>query len=298
MSNSLIFLGNNWLLLKNQLSGIFIKESLDTSFAVSINHQIELVQTKILFAQRINMVLCLAFLFLLLILIGFQLRTFRIQQKANQRIYHSYQVALSDLEGLQKISQQRQKTLKEIHQNIGSQLAYISSALDNLKCFFSGKFPELEDKLFEINSFAKSTLEDFRDSVWVLQKENITLEELKVRLINFIEKSNLQEHDVSFSIEIEEKLALYPFELFDGVTLYKILKETIENAVKANKATQILLQIRQKNNRLEIQWEDDAQKSISSQYTFKCNIQRKVEEIGASVKMVTLFTGTKFIITY
>ena len=302
MYYSLIFLVSHCFLFKKQSSGIFIKEAIDTSFAVGINHQIESVQTKILFAQHINTVLCVAFMSLFLILLGFQFKNAKVQQKANQIIYNRYQVAMGDLDKLQKISQQRQKTSKEFHQNIGSQLAYISSSLDNLKCLLAGKYPEVENKLSAINLFAKNSLEDFRDSVWALQQENISLEELKIRLTNFIVKSGFLEQDIYFSIEMEEALLSFKFDLFDGISLYKILKEAILYAIKEKNATRITLQIIQKNNQLEIVLQDNVKEPnkeyIQSHLTFKFNLKRKVSEIGASMNMIVVSTGTKLLIVY
>jgi len=275
---------------------------MDTSFAININQQIDLVQNKILFAQHANVVLCVAFLLLFLVLLVLQLKIAKVQQKDNQIIYSKYQNAISELEELQKTSKQRQKTSKEFQQNIASNLAYILSSLDNLKCLLSGKYPEVENKLQAINSFTKASLDDFRDSVWAIEKENITIEELKIRLTNFIEKSSFLEQDVSFSIETEDSLVGYKLDLFDGITLYRILKEAILHSVKEKNATRISLKISQVNNKLQIILQDnvkEANKEYHQSYlTFKFNLKRKVSEIGASMNMMVLSSGTKLLIVY
>ena len=86
-----------------------------------------------------------------------------------------------------KLHEQRLAISRDLHDNIGAQLTFIISSVDSLKYAFADGNPKLEDKLNNISSFTKETIYELRDTIWAMNKEEITIEDLKTRISNFIE---------------------------------------------------------------------------------------------------------------
>ena len=138
---------------------------------------------------------------------------------------------------------ERTRIAAELHDNLGSQLSYISSNMD----FILGA-PALisdEDKnkrLVKLNEAAKNTITDLRETIWALKKESIEMEELSDRLKLYAQ--NQLSHKVNMKLNVEEKLnekiVLAPSE---ALNIFRIFQEAINNAVKYSNADDILLTI-------------------------------------------------------
>ncbi|HCY83071.1 MAG TPA: two-component sensor histidine kinase, partial [Xanthomarina gelatinilytica] len=97
--------------------------------------------------------------------------------------------ALIKIETQNKLQDQRLRISRDLHDNIGAQLTFIISSLDNLKYGF--KLPDnLNDKLKYISEFTSSTIYELRDTIWAMNKSEISFEDLQSRISNFIEKAN------------------------------------------------------------------------------------------------------------
>src|SRR5690606_10888467 len=86
--------------------------------------------------------------------------------------------ALVKIETQNKLQEQRLRISRDLHDNIGAQLTFIISSLDNLKYGF--KLPDnLNDKLKYITAFTSSTIYELRDTIWAMNKSEITFEDLQ-----------------------------------------------------------------------------------------------------------------------
>jgi len=143
----------------------------------------------------------------------------------------------------QKLASQRERISRELHDNVGSQLSYITGNIDWLidsKGFLS---PEEEaKKLSIVSETSKNIVSDLRETIWVIKKESIRLDELSDKL-----KSHLQEQtEVYPEIEveiIEDIKKNYDFLPTESLNTYRICQEAINNIVKHAQATKIVLKI-------------------------------------------------------
>ena len=69
--------------------------------------------------------------------------------------------AIAKIENQNKLQEQRLQISRDLHDNIGSQLTFIISSVDNIKYAFELKNSKLDNKLSSISSFAKSTILSF-----------------------------------------------------------------------------------------------------------------------------------------
>ena len=84
--------------------------------------------------------------------------------------------ALLKIETQNRLQEQRLQISRDLHDNIGAQLTFIISSVDSLKYAFADGNPRLEDKLNNISSFTKETIYELRDTIWAMNKEEITIE--------------------------------------------------------------------------------------------------------------------------
>jgi tetratricopeptide (TPR) repeat protein len=99
------------------------------------------------------------------------------------------QAALAQIETQNKLQEQRLRISRDLHDNIGAQLTFIISSLDNLKYGFKDMSEKLFLKLNGISSFTTQTIYELRDTIWAMNKENISFEDLQARISNFIDNA-------------------------------------------------------------------------------------------------------------
>jgi len=73
-----------------------------------------------------------------------------------------------------------------------------------------------------------------------MNKSEITFEDLQSRISNFIEKANKSSHAVTFNFNVDKELKNHKmFTSVQGMNVYRIIQEAINNALKYADATQI-----------------------------------------------------------
>jgi len=126
----------------------------------------------------------------------------------------------------------------DLHDNIGAQLSFISSSINNLQ--FKQKDEKAKNKLRKIAEFSNQTITQLRETIWALNKENITLEDLEIKIINFINKAKLIGEHIEFQF-LPELKSDYALSSIEGVSLFRIIQEAVNNAVKYSSASVIKL---------------------------------------------------------
>ncbi|WP_417881524.1 tetratricopeptide repeat-containing sensor histidine kinase [Xanthomarina gelatinilytica] len=165
--------------------------------------------------------------------------------------------ALIKIETQNKLQDQRLRISRDLHDNIGAQLTFIISSLDNLKYGF--KLPDnLSEKLKHISEFTSSTIYELRDTIWAMNKTEISFEDLQARISNFIEKANKSSHAVTFNFNVDKELKNHKmFTSVQGMNIYRIIQEAINNALKYANATQIDVDFSSKNTVYELKITDN-----------------------------------------
>lgn len=166
-------------------------------------------------------------------------------------------IALAKIETQNRLQEQRLRISRDLHDNIGAQLTFIISSLDNLKYGF--EFPEaLEGKLSTISQFTSATIYELRDTIWAMNKDAISFEDLQSRISNFIEKANLAAQHMTYAFDVEDaSLNAINFTSVQGINIYRIIQEAVNNAIKYSKGSKINVSIRSKNNTMSIEITDD-----------------------------------------
>lgn len=144
--------------------------------------------------------------------------------------------ALVKIETQNKLQDQRLRISRDLHDNIGAQLTFVISSLDNLKYSFEIKDEKLTSKLLSISRFTTETIYELRDTIWAMNKNEISFEDLESRITNFIDKANFLASDTKFGFICAENLDKNQvFTSIEGMNLYRIIQEAVNNSTNIQK---------------------------------------------------------------
>jgi signal transduction histidine kinase len=159
--------------------------------------------------------------------------------------------ALSIIKTQNRLQEQRLRISRDLHDNIGSQLTFIISSVDNLKYISKDANSKLKDKLSSISSFTSETIFQLRDTIWAMNKSEISVEDVHARILSFIEKAKVAIPETEFEIayEIDKNMR---FSSLVGMNIFRVLQEAINNAIKYADATKIVIQMAKDNDNFVI----------------------------------------------
>ena len=219
--------------------------------------------------------------FLIFSIVSFSL--FKRQQ--HKRREYKNKLKLKEAQTYNKLQDQRLRISRDLHDNIGSQLTFIISSIDNLKFLTDSTNEKLKNKLSEINQFANGTIAQLRDTIWALNKNEIAFEDFQTRILSFIEKAKTATTNIkfSFSTSISED---YTFTSIKGINVFRIIQEAINNSIKYSSATEIAVNISENEKIIEISITDNGigfdLNNIKLGNGLE-NMQKRIEEIGGTI---------------
>src|SRR5690349_12844187 len=101
------------------------------------------------------------------------------------------------------------------------------------------------------------TISELRDSIWAMNKDTISLDELEQRINDLFwnyRKLNLPVHLELDSKKNSEELH-FPSDI--GMHLYRIIQEAIQNAIKHSNANKIIVSLNEQSNRVVVKITDN-----------------------------------------
>ena len=177
------------------------------------------------------------------------------------------------------------KISRDLHDNIGSQLTFIISSIDNLKYISKDASTKLKGKLSNISSFTGDTIHQLRDTIWAMNKSEISVEDLHTRVLSFIEKAKVAVTETEFEIiyEIDKNSS---FSSLVGMNIFRVIQEAINNAIKYADAKKIEVQISKTNQNFIISIIDDGKGFDMNTIELGnglSNMEKRMSEIDAKI---------------
>lgn len=201
---------------------------------------------------------------------------------------------LSKVKVQNKLQEERLRISKDLHDNIGAQLTFIISSVDNLNYIFTSADEKLKEKLNSIAKFSRSTITQLRDTIWALNKDQIGFEDLKLRVLNFVESAKSAEENVQFSFFNSVETPII-FTAMQGVNVYRIIQESLNNALKYADATAIEVRIVEIKEHIVVEIIDNG-KGFAINEVKKGNglhnLEQRAEELHAEFNLSSSHTGT------
>jgi len=207
----------------------------------------------------------------------------------NQRKYHE-KIRLLQLQN--EIQNERERISKELHDNIGTQLSYISS---NVDWVLESPVPLSRDeetkRLSAVNKTAKEMISDLRETIWAIKKESIQFEELADKLKLFIQSQRILKPTLEINIfeHIENNVRFSPTE---ALNIFRICQEAIVNSITHSEATKLDVNIISGiNESFSFVIEDNGKgfplnKQFDGHYGLE-NMRARAYELGAVIDIVS-----------
>lgn len=213
------------------------------------------------------------------VLIYRQLRLKNTQQKQEFEL----QSAITKIESQNKLHEQRLAISRDLHDNIGAQLTFIISSVENLKFGFPAMDDRIKNNISKISDFTKTTIAELRDTIWAMNANEFTFEDLSSRIYNFIQKAQSAKEQTQFKFLIDNSVKNTTFSSVEGINLYRTIQEAINNAVKYANATEIAVHVLKVENAIKINITDNGKGFDTAQGLFGngiLNMKKRIEEIN------------------
>lgn len=215
----------------------------------------EIAEKNVSISQKNTMIYgMLAGVFVLLAL-GYLL--YNQQKLKNRQLQkeHELKDALLKVETQNKLHEQRLKISRDLHDNIGSQLTFIISSIDNLKYGLKDANPDFLERLSNINFFTRNTINQLRDTIWAMNMDAIRFEDLETRMMNHIGQAKvLTGAAIEFTNEVSETTT---FSSLVGINIFRIMQEAINNAIKHAASERITIHFQETKQQYVLSIEDN-----------------------------------------
>ncbi len=196
---------------------------------------------------------------------------------------------LKKLEDEQKVSRERMRISRELHDNVGSNLTYLISGLESSNILLQKHETEtLEKKIEKMQSSARESMQQLRDSIWALNSETVAASVLASRFGAWVE--NIMEAfpaiQQTMHSELTADITLDPIR---SLNLFRIMQEAVHNVIKHSTASKLNIDFVCNGTMIEIKIEDNGKGFDTEQKKgngTKTMVSR-AEEIGAHFSLVT-----------
>ena len=255
----------------------------------------ELLNKELEIKKKNTQAVILAIIIIALLVITFLV--YRQQKLRNRQQEQEFELksAIAKIETQNKLQEQRLQISRDLHDNIGSQLTFIISSVDNIKFAFEIQNSKLDTKLSSISNFAKSTIIELRDTIWAMNHSQITFEDLQTRIHNFVEKAKEAKQDIEFDFTIGEKLKSLKFTSIQGMNIYRTIQEAVNNSIKYASASKITIKIAESGNDISILIEDNGNGFDPEKTSLGngiANMKKRIEDINGKIS-IDAKNGTK-----
>ena len=197
--------------------------------------------------------------------------------------------ALATITTQNRLQEQRLRISRDLHDNIGSQLTFIISSIDNLKYISKNSNEKLKEKLTEISAFTGNTIHQLRNTIWAMNKNEISIADLHARILSFVEKAKTAIENINFTItnKVDKEISLNSLK---GMNIFRAIQEAINNALKYAEAKNISIVLTEDKQNLYISIKDDGKGFDLNTVDLGnglSNIEKRMSEIDGKVTITS-----------
>ena len=185
-----------------------------------------------------------------------------------------------------QLNDQKLSISRELHDNVGSQITYLISSIDNLT-YQDEENKNLNSKLHDLSDFGRNTMQELRSTIWAMNTEDGSIETLLTRVESLKNK-------IPLPIEITNLVKEdYPLKSTELLNLYRIIQEAIQNTLKHAEATQIGIVLEKKQNNIIVTITDNGKgiKIEEGSGNGLQNMRYRCEQIGGTFGLTTPENG-------
>ncbi|MGW8123611.1 tetratricopeptide repeat-containing sensor histidine kinase [Roseivirga echinicomitans] len=196
-----------------------------------LQQQNELVESESALKRRNDLLIGAAMIVVFVLAMAYQ--TYRQQQIKALKIEQEaeLQKVIDEAGAQEKLKEQRLRIARDLHDNIGSQLTYITSIIESAKRGMDKGEVFIMGKLIQMGQYALVTISELRDTIWAMNKDEISLTDIQERTKELAAMVH-EATDDKIRVKIDAKYSDTILNSFVGMNLFRIIQESINNAVK------------------------------------------------------------------
>jgi signal transduction histidine kinase len=253
-----------------------------------LQSKVEIAKNELQIKKKNTQFQILALVLIALITIGYLI--YRQQKLKNKQQQQEFELknAIAAIETQNKLHEQRLSISRDLHDNIGAQLTFVISSVDNLKYGNSITDSKITNQLTKIGDFTKATIIDLRDTIWAMNTNEFTFEDLRSRIFNFIEKAKSVKENINFKFNVDATLQDLKFSSIIGINLYRVIQEAINNAIKYSDANNIDVEVKKVDNQIKITIQDNGKGFDIENTDFGnglYNMKKRIDEVNGSCEI-------------
>jgi signal transduction histidine kinase len=155
----------------------------------------------------------------------------------------------------QEVQKEKQRLSRDLHDNLGSQITWLSNNINQLERAEEEKQP-VEKKLSQLKEGVGELMQTLRETIWILNKDMISCVDLFDKVVNLAARhievcppmKLLTKENISSNIELNSGQALQ---------IFRICQEAINNTCKHARATTLIIKADSVNNHFSISVSDN-----------------------------------------
>jgi len=166
-----------------------------------------------------------------------------------------YQKKLRELQMEQEVQKEKQRLSRDLHDNLGSQITWLSNNITQLERAEEEKQP-VEKRLSQLKEGTGELMQTLRETIWILNKDKIRCVELVDKVVSLAARhievcppmKLITEENILSNIELNSGQALQ---------IFRICQEAINNVCKHAQATTLTIKADSANNHFAISVSDN-----------------------------------------
>jgi signal transduction histidine kinase len=193
----------------------------------------------------------------------------------------------------ERMTGEKLRISRELHDNIGAQLTFLISSLDNLSHGMAEG--ETAQKLDDISTFGRTTLDELRQTVWAMKHEGEGLEALELKLNEMKRQCAGSGRQLVLDIKHDDD-ASPAMSSVKMLSLYRIAQEAVQNAVKHAGVERVSVRLEATAEQLLLSIVDDGPGFDESAVRHSgglVNMKQRCVEAGGQFNLTTGSSGTE-----
>lgn len=150
-----------------------------------------------------------------------------------------YRKKIEQLKMQQQLQEEKERLSRDLHDNLGSQMALLSNNIETLDINFKKQLG-IDSNIEKVKATSKQLLQTLREAIWILNKEQVTAQDFFDKLIDYAQRF-LQSYP-GIQLKVEENFTgNKQLNSNEALQLFRICQEAVTNACKYSNSELLLI---------------------------------------------------------
>ncbi len=199
-----------------------------------------------------------------------------------------HQFVLTRIESEIQIQDQRLAIARDLHDSLGAHLTFIASVSDGLKKNSENLDDHVRAKVSSLSDFTENSITELKNTLWILNSNEITLEDLKNKILNFTKAAGEAKEEVQFHFrfQINENRTI---DSKWAVNVFRMVQELVNNAMKYAQARDVWIEMEQSGKMLNLKiWDNgigfDMTSTRANSFGLS-NLRKRVQDMDGKLQI-------------